>query len=159
MKTNLKSFLKTILKTLSAVFLAASFTCCSGSSMDLTKPLYSVTKPVYKSAAQDSACRIGGVYFELYNQAGSDIVKIETRMNVYDKKERKLLTGKTIITNNTISIPADASQKLCISLDEYITGFGEEGFYIDQFYVSLIEYSDGRVWKDNFGIYAVSGGE
>ena len=159
MKKNLKSFLKISVKIFFPVFIALTISCNNGNTLDLTKPLYSVTKPVYKSTREDSACHIGGVYFELYNKAASDIVKIETRMNVYDKKERKLLCGKTIITKSSISIPSSSSQKLCISLDEYITGFGDEGFYIDQFYVSLIEYSDGRVWKDDLGIYAVSGGE
>lgn len=159
MKKNLKKCLENSVLLFLCIFLTVTLSCNGGNTLDLTKPLYSVSKPVYKSSLEDSSCLTGGVYFELYNRAYSDITQIETCMNVYDRKEKKLLSGKTIITKADIVIPKKSSQKLCISLDDYITGFGEGGFYIDQFYVSLIVYSDGRKWKDSFGIYAVSGGE
>ena len=80
-------------------------------------------------------------------------------MNVYDKKSGLMAfigTG-TIASSYSVSVSPGETKSLCVSLDPYITVRAEEGYYIDQFYISRIKYSDGRVWSDNLGVYATSG--
>lgn len=142
-----------VLIFLSFVFLLFS---CSENTVDITQPLFAVTLPEYRSASQDDRCKLGGVYFDLYNKADCSIVYMETRMNVFDRKSGKAaFTGYgTIISESREVIAGGEVRNMCIPLDDYITVVSEEGYIIDQFYVSRIEYEDGREWKDELGLYA-----
>lgn len=134
---------------------------CSDNASDITKPPFSVTQPEYKDSSKDSRCVLGGVYFNFYNRGECSVAYIETRMNVYDRKTRKTaFTGYgTIESGSSVKIRKNETRQLCVSLDQYITVKALEGYYIDQFYISRIEFEDGTVWEDNFGLYAVSSKE
>lgn len=158
MLQNLKnSFLKT--DHVNFVFILFLFLIISCSLPQDKLPLFTISEPVYKSSLEDSSCKTGGVYFDFYNKAQSEVVFMEIRMNVYDKKSGQMAfigTG-TIISSYDVSVSPGETKSLCVSLDPYITVRAEEGYYIDQFYISRIKYSDGRVWSDNLGVYAASG--
>lgn len=134
------------------------FTGCAQNQIDIRKPEFAVSVPEYRSGSEDSS---GGVYFDFYNRSGCAVTFIETRMNVYDKKTGKnAFTGQgTIKSGCDIKIKAGEKKELCVCLDEYITVQSEEGYLIDQFYISRIDYEDGRVWKDEWGLYACGGGK
>ena len=57
----------------------------------------------------------------------------------------------------TYYIKKGETKQMCVPLDDYITIEAEEGYLIDQFYINYIEYEDGRIWKDEFGLYAAGG--
>ena len=123
------------------------------------QPEFTVSSPVYKSSLEDSSCKTGGVYFDFYNKSEREVVFMKIRMNVYDKKTGLMAfigTG-TIESSCSVSVAPGETKTLCVSLDPYITVKAEEGYFIDQFYISCIRYSDGSVWKDILGVYAVSG--
>lgn len=134
---------------------------CSGNTIDLREPEFAVSTPVYKNSIEDNRCLLGGVYFDLYNKSETDIVFIEIRMNVFDKETGKnaFMGYGTIISENEVNIRAGEIRNMCVSLDQYITVSSEAGYNIDQFYISRLEYSDGRVWKDELGVYAVGSRE
>lgn len=142
------------------LFLAAEILLLFSCGLSKTfQPEFTVSTPVYKSSLEDSTCKTGGVYFDFYNKAESEVVFMEIRMNVYDKKSGLMAfigTG-TIVSSYSVSVSPGETKSLCVSLDPYITVRAEEGYYIDQFYISRIKYSDGRVWSDNLGVYATSG--
>ena len=140
---------------IAAVFIL--FVSCSHTQT--LRPEFTVSTPVYKSSQEDSSCKTGGVYFDFYNRSKSKVCFMEIRMNVYDKKTGLMAfigTG-TIVSAYSVSIAAGETKKLCVSLDPYITVRNEEGYYIDQFYISRIKYADGHEWKDSLGVYTVSG--
>ena len=41
------------------------------------------------------------------------------------------------------------------SLDDYISEMPDEAYQIDFLYVSKIEYDDGGVWEDPYGVHAM----
>ena len=132
------------------------FSGCNQNTIDITSPLFSVTQPQYKSASEDSRCVIGGVYFDFYNKADCRVVYLETRMNVYDKSTGKSAFAGygTITSADEVQIKKGEIRQMCVPLDQYITVVPQAGYYIDQFYVNLIEYEDGKIWKDECGLYA-----
>ena len=89
------------------------------------------------------------------------MIYIEARMNVYDRETGgNALTGLgTVIADISDRIKKGEKKEICIPLDEYITVSKESGYYIDQFYISWIEYEDGKYWNDELGLYAVKGRE
>lgn len=140
---------------------AVLFCSCSQNLMDIRKSEFSISEPEYRTSAQDPRCAVGGVYFTFYNRADCSVTYLETRMNVYDRKTGKnAFTGQgTITSSSEVKIKSREKRELCIPLDDYITVVSSSGYIIDQFYVSCIEYEDGRIWKDEFGVYATGGGE
>lgn len=148
--------IKLVLIFFPLVFLLSN---CSENTVDITNPLFAVTSPEYRPASQDNRCKLGGVYFDLYNKADCSIVYMETRMNVFDRKSGKsAFTGYgTIETASEVIIKKRETKQMCVPLDDYITIEAEEGYLIDQFYINYIEYEDGRIWKDDFGLYAAGG--
>ena len=143
------------------IVLFLSVLSCSQNSSDITNPPFAVTQPEYRSSKEDDRCVLGGVYFDFYNKAESSVIRLETRMNVYDRKTGKaaFLGCGTIESGNEVLIKSREQRKLCVPLDEYITVISEEGYIIDQFYISRIEYEDGSIWEDEFGVYARGGSE
>ncbi len=154
MLRNLKKLLPEI-EILVLVFVLAGCT----SSLDIRQPLFTISEPVYMSHEENSACAFGGVYFDFYNKSASDVVYLETRMNVYDGESGKAaFAGQgTIITGSECLVESGLGHNFCISLDPYISRITETGYIIDQFYISRVDYSDGKVWKDEFGLYAITG--
>lgn len=160
MQKNLKnSFWKT--EHVNAVLILFLLLIISCSLPQDKLPLFTISEPVYKSSAEDSTCKTGGVYFDFYNKADSTVTFMEIRMNIFDPVSGKMaFTGTgTIVTRQAVSIAAGEIKHLCINLDSYITVSKESGYYIDQFYISRLEYSDGQVWKDYLGVYAVGQGD
>lgn len=123
-----------------------------------TYPKFTVSKPVYKNAESDPTCEIGGVYFNFYNKSKNNIESMEIRMRVFDRTTRQMAFPGigTIISILECDIQSKEHKKFCISLDSYITIFSNSDYLIDEFYISKIRYSDGSVWEDKYGIYAVS---
>ena len=144
-----------------SLFLTFLLSACSKDAVDLRKPLFSITQPEYRSSKEDARCKTGGVYFDFYNKADSSVIYIEARMNVYDRETGgNALTGLgTVIADISDRIKKGEKKEICIPLDEYITVSKESGYYIDQFYISWIEYEDGKYWNDELGLYAVKGRE
>ena len=141
------------------IYLSVLLLCsCNVNQIDIVRPLFSVSAPEYRSGAEDTNCALGGIYFDFYNKANCDIVFIEIRFNVFDKKTLNIaFPGYGTLTCETfIKLKSGEKKQMCIPLDDYITVLSQEGYVIDQFYISRIEYSDGRFWKDDFGLYATS---
>lgn len=155
-----KSLKRFFPKSEAALLLSLLFFFSACSMNQLLQPEFTITSPVYKSHEEDSSCVSGGVYFNFYNKSGSAVVFMEIKMNVFDKRTGKMAfigTG-TIKSEYNIRIASGETKKLCVSLDPYITVRTEEGYYIDQFYISRVIYSDGHEWNDILGVHAVSGG-
>ncbi|MBO4532673.1 MAG: hypothetical protein J5726_03140 [Treponema sp.] len=128
-----------------AVTFASVFAGCKNVTFEL--PKFSVTAPV---------CRGQEVVFDFYNSATVEIQKIQIKMNVFDKK-----TGGPAFKNIVAvecsfdcSILPSQSQQFYASLAEYLQDTQAVEFLIDNFYISRVSYSDGKEWKDDFGLYS-----
>ena len=144
---------------LGSIIFSFLFLSCSNEQIDICNPLFAISVPEFKDSSSDNRCKLGGVYFDFYNKAECSVAYLEVRMNVYDGNTGKIaFTGQgTLIEDQIIWIKSGEKKNVCIPLDKYITVIPKEGYFIDQFYVSWIEYEDGRYWSDEYGVYAVSG--
>ncbi len=110
-------------------------------------PEFSIRGPVCKG------CQMS---FDFYNNAGVEIKNIQVRMNVYDKKTDSPAEkiAVTVECAFDCSIMPLESGQFYASLEEYFEGVRTMELGIDDFYVSRVLYSNGRVWKDLFGFYS-----
>lgn len=141
------------------IFLIFTITFLSGCYLTNTQnPQFVISKPELRKDVQESDSTLLGVFFDVYNKSECSITYIEVRMNIYNKETRKSAFNNTgtIISEMNCSIPAGNKINLCIPLDNYITTIPAAGLLIDQFYISKIKFSDGSIWKDLFGINAIS---
>ena len=143
-----------LLEIAAAVFLSS----CLSQLWDAGTPPYAITKPVYRIAGPDDVCTIGGVFFDFYNKSEKEVVFIETCMNVFDSKTGNLAFPGAGGMRSGSSCNIDKTQKknLCIPLDEYLYQIDSTSRYVDNFFISKIEYSDGSIWQDKLGIYSNS---
>ena len=138
------------------VVTAALFTGCSAQFWDEGAPPYSVTAPVYRLAGPDDICTGGGVFFDFYNKSEKEVVFIKVCMNIYDSGTGALaFAGASELTcGSSCHLQKSQKSNFCVSLDEYSLPGPDESLFIDNFFISRIEYSDGSCWNDRLGVYA-----
>lgn len=114
------------------------------------KPEFSISGLIYKD---------NGVYFDFFNQSQKDIRSMQIKMCVYDKKDGyAAFDGEGIITCQIdTGVLAQEQRSFFISLESYITQGNDLELIVDNFYISRILYTDGKEWKDIFGIYSQKG--
>lgn len=101
-----------------------------------------------------------GVYFDFCNKSDKKVLFLQIKLNVYDKKTGNSAfagTG-TITCNFDGTIYCGETKEFCVPLDTYVPVSTEMDLFIDSFFISRVMYSDGSVWNDFFGTYAISGG-
>ena len=133
------------------ILLGLASTCFLSCKNDVfSKPDFSISNLTYKDK---------GVYFDFYNKAQKDIKSMQIKMCVYDKKNGSAaFEGEGIITCQIDSgVLALEQRSFCISLQDYFTDDKDLELIIDNFYISRILYTDGKEWKDWFGLYSQKG--
>ena len=131
---------------------------CPAQLWNNASPPYTVTAPVYRLAGPDDICSFCGVFFDFYNKSEKEVIYIKICMNIYDSQSGALaFDGAAELTCGT-QCHLQKSQKtnFCVSLDQYNFELANQTPYIDNFYISRIEYTDGTSWTDVFGVYADS---
>ena len=127
-------------------------------------PKFTVEKLGYREkqeAGSQSECELPeGIYFDFCNKSDKKVLFIQIKLNVYDKRTGNAAfagTG-TITCNFDGTILSGETKEFCIPLNTYIPVSTEMDLFIDSFFISRVMYSDGSIWRDFFGTYAISGG-
>ena len=144
-----------LLAEIAAAMLISS---CNSQLWNVGTPPYAITKPVYRIAGPDDVCTLGGVFFDFYNKAEKEVVYIKTCMNVFDltATEPALFSSKRLISEASCLLKPNETKNLCIPLDDYLWKLKTPAICVDNFCITVIEYSDGSVWQDYTGIYSNS---
>ena len=96
-----------------------------------------------------------GLDFQFYNLSVKDVKEISVVFFLFDKDgEPAYECSNRITLEIETRIDAGDSFKKCLSLDRFMNQFPEEKLYVDYLYVSRIEYEDGSLWEDPFGLTA-----
>ena len=156
------------MKILKIVILTAaiSFSACDGLSRVIADippasphdiPPFVITKPVVEISERTNHYTYAGIAFKFLNKAEEQIDRITLSFMLFDGKT----LGSPFIGNNRFEItrwdmvsPGE-NREIFISLDQYIYTAPTEPYLIDFFYVSEIDYTSGRIWKDKEGKYRV----
>ena len=122
-------------------------------------PLYARTPYLIKgevSVGEDTAFyEYGCVALTFYNASGRTVRKFFAVVFLSESDGTSPFTGTNCITLECDEIAAPhAVVNARFSLDDYISEMQDEAYHIDFLYVSKIEYEDGGVWEDPYGVYA-----
>jgi len=100
--------------------------------------------------------KYAGVNITFCNNTEKDIKKIVLILFLSDFDDSSTFSGNNrIVSEYSKSIDSLSTAVYCISLDDYITAVPDTPYQIDCLYAARIEYEDGSIWEDPYGIYAV----
>ena len=96
-----------------------------------------------------------GIALTFYNASGRAVRKFFAVVFLSGSDEESSFTeGNCIVLEYDENIAPHAAVNAEFSLDDYISEMSDEAYRIDFLYVSKIEYDDGSVWEDPFGLHA-----
>ena len=134
------------------VFLILFFPGCKAFSLDSVPYVIAGEFEMEEGSADYSIC---GVNFYLLNQHEKDISKINIVFFLFDQDGEPAWECRSKISAEiTIDIEAGESRNFCMSLDQFMNSVPEDYLLVDYLYLAKIEYEDGSVWEDPYGLTA-----
>ncbi len=130
------------------------FSGCSTTGL-LSCP-YVVANPRVELGKLGETHEFAGAYFTLFNDSEKTISKYTVSFLLYDDEGNNPFIGSNCVVEKIAAetLPHE-SKDFVISLDSYLSTVPDEPYEIDFIYLREILYSDGSVWSDPFGMYAV----
>ncbi len=105
-----------------------------------------------EGAADYSIC---GVDLYLFNKSDKAIKRIYLVFFLFDKDgEPATECSNKIYAVIEKEVFAGETETFCMSLDSFMNSVPEDYLIIDYLYLSIIEYEDGTVWEDPYGLIA-----
>ena len=143
--------MKTFIRFLCITFFLA-FSGCKAFSLDSVPYVISGDFEMEDGSADYSIC---GVNFYLLNQHEKDISKITIVFFLFDQDGEPAWQCRSKISAEVmLNLESGESTNFCISLDQFMNSVPEELLLVDYLYLAKIEYEDGSVWEDPYGLTA-----
>ena len=93
--------------------------------------------------------------FVMEDNSQKEIEKISLVFYLFDKDGEPAYECRNKISAEVEKVlGAGEDCNFCISLDKYLNSIPEDSLQVDYLYISRIEYEDGSVWEDPFGMVA-----
>ena len=148
MKKNNSFFVKQLTLLLSSFFILS----CSAYSQE-TAPYVINGNFVMEDGALDYS--ICGVDFYLLNKSSKEIKKINVVFYLFDKDGEPAYECRSKISGEIEkTIEAGGESNFCMSLDNFMNLVPADPLVVDYLYLAKIEYEDGSLWEDPFGLFA-----
>jgi len=97
-----------------------------------------------------------GMYVTFYNTSDRNVKKVTFNFFLYDADGNPPFAGiNSISADYTEEVKAHGTVDFCVSLDGYVIVPPDEPYQVDYIFASRIEYEDGTVWEDPFGVCAM----
>ena len=96
-----------------------------------------------------------GIALTFYNASGRAVRKFFAVVFLSGSDgESPFTEGNCVTLEYDENIAPRTAVRAEFGLDDYISEVPDEAYQIDFLYVSKIEYDDGSVWEDPYGVYA-----
>lgn len=130
------------------------FSGCS--TTDFFSCPYVIANPRVELGKLGETHEFAGAYFTLFNDSEKTISKYTVSFLLYDDEGNNPFIGSNCVVEKIAAetLPHE-SKDFVISLDSYLSTVPDEPYEIDFIYLREILYSDGSVWSDPFGMYAI----
>ena len=117
---------------------------------------YLIENPRVEIGAKEGICEFAGAYFTVYNDSDKNIQEYTVSFLLYDDEGNNPFIGSNCVVEkiSTEENPHE-SKNAAVCLDSYLSVVPDEPYKIDFMYLREIKYSDGSVWSDPFGMFAV----
>ena len=127
-------------------------TGCKGYSLDSIPYVVSADFVMEDDSPDYTIC---GVDFYFINKSDKEIKKINIVFYLFDQDGEPANECRSNISIEfELSIMPQEESRFCLSLDSFMNAIPETPLFIDYLYLAKIEYEDGSVWEDPFGLMA-----
>jgi hypothetical protein len=118
-------------------------------------PPFVITAPVCELADNSYEFTHAGILFNFENKSNKDIDSITASFMLFDARTQAnpFMWSNLFEIKKLIFIPSGENTRVILSLDKFIYITPTEPYLIDFFYISKIEYTDGSIWEDKYGVY------
>lgn len=125
---------------------------CKGYSEDIIPYVMTGDFVMDDSSENYSIC---GVDFYLLNKSDKEIKNINIVFYLFDYDGEPAYECQNKISVEIEKyIGPDEECNFCMSLDRYMNSIPSEELTVDYLYLAKIEYDDGSVWEDPYGLVA-----
>ena len=132
--------------------LSLCFFSCKIFSLDSVPYVMSGDFVMEDGAIEYSIC---GVDFYLLNKSEKEIRNINVVFYLFDQDGEPAYECQNKISLDIDQyVDAGDAASFCVSLDSFLNAIPSEPLLIDYLYLSKIEYEDGSVWEDPYGLVA-----
>lgn len=143
--------MKTILRLIFLLITLITFSCKSY-ALDSVPYVMSGEFVMEEGTSDYSIC---GVDLYLLNKSEKDIKRINVVFFLFDEDgEPAVECCNKISAVLEEEIFAGEDRSFCMSLDSFMNSVPEELLIVDYLYLAKIEYEDGTVWEDPYGLVA-----
>lgn len=150
MKKRLRNLILCVVFALTAI----GFSSCA--STDAFSCPYVIENPRVELGKKEDICEFAGACFTVYNGSEKTISDYTISFMLYDDAGNNPFIGSNcVIEKIALEEKPYEAREVIISLDSYLSVVPDEPYTIDFMYLREIHYSDGTVWSDPFGMYAV----
>lgn len=118
-------------------------------------PYYISDKKIVMQEDED-ICRYAEAVFEFYNNTDKEIESVEIVFFFFDDQNRPGMFNYKIKTQVPCPVEARHAKAIKVSLDPYIGPDVKDQYKLGLSYLSRINYSDGSVWNDQWGVYGIA---
>lgn len=102
---------------------------------------------------ESSNYEYAGLNLSLYNKSELDIKGVTVVFYLFDQDGNVPSIGRNnIVLNMELEVAAGKKLDCCIPMDNYLYEIPEYPYQVDYLYLSKIQYTDGSIWVDPFGI-------
>lgn len=136
------------------VLLSVFLMCCC--SMDQLSPPYLITDEKVINGENPGCHSFAGAYITFFNNSGKTVKGFAVSFRLYDSDGNAFGFGfNGITTEYRGEVEPKKDVEIIVSLDSVQNVQVSEGMQLDFIYVSKIIYTDGSVWTDPVGLYAM----
>ena len=120
-------------------------------------PPFIITTPVCELAGSSSEFTHAGITFYFQNKSDKNIDNITVSFMLFDAKTQAnpFMESNMFEIKKYAFISPGENTKITLSLDKFIYISPTEPYLIDFFYILRIEYDDGSLWEDKYGVYSL----
>ncbi len=139
-----------LLRTALLMTVISFFTNCKTYSLDSVPYVITGDFVMEEKSSDYSIC---GIDFFLMNKTEKEIRSFNVVLYLFDQDgEPAYECSSKISADIEKSISSGDSASFCMSLDKFMNSIPADSLIVDYLYLSKIEYQDGSVWEDPYGM-------
>lgn len=141
-----------LLRTALLMTVISFFINCKTYSLDSVPYVITGDFVMEENSSDYSIC---GIDFFLMNKTEKEIRSFNVVLYLFDQDgEPAYECSSKISADIEKSISSGDSASFCMSLDKFMNSIPADSLIVDYLYLSKIEYQDGSVWEDPYGMVA-----
>lgn len=117
---------------------------------------YYITDKYISVGQEKDLFEFAGAYIEIFNNTDLEVEQVTVNFMLYDENGKSAgIYGNQVSSSVDCGIIPHKRKTVVVSLDNLLGPNLEKSYQLDFVYISRIVYTDGTVWQNPLGLFAV----